>query len=277
MFQFAAAGRKTCSCDDFNIADRLSRGLRRDTLERTRAGLVCLPLARVLRRLSSFDVLLVNGHLFPHPHFKLELRFSFICRKWNIDIVFAELNEILLCLADQDTFRGKKMECTIYYNSGISRFFSHARKYIWKAENTFHVELKTFERQKMVLKISNIVSRIGSRRLSSLKVTLILQNLQKLSSITFNSEAHVLHLSDTETILLPHRDLHSETLPNLPLQNPMHLRSTHPSQPPKAEHPRTFDIPQTRWHNWRPRSELFEVILVIRHGGRLDAGYVDAS
>lgn len=50
----------------------------------------------------------------------------------------------------------------------------------------------------------------------------------------------------------------------------------HP-QPPKAKHPRTFDIPQTRWHNWRPRSELFEVILVIRHGGRLDAGYVDAS
>lgn len=114
MFQFAAAGRKTCSCDDFNIADRLSRGLRRDTLERTRAGLVCLPLARVLRRLSSFDVLLVTDHLFPHPHFKLELRFSFICRKWNIDIVFAELNGILLCLADQDTFREKKMECTIY-------------------------------------------------------------------------------------------------------------------------------------------------------------------
>lgn len=103
----------------------------------------------------------------------------------------------------------------------------------------------------MVLKISNIVSRIRSRRLSSLKVTLILQNLQKLSSVTFDSEAHVLRLSDTETaipssILFPHRDLHSETLANLPLQNPMHLRSTHPSQPPKAEHPRTFDIPQTR-------------------------------
>lgn len=50
MFQFAAAGRKTCSRDDFNIADRLSRGLRRDTLERTRAGLVCLPVARSLAR-----------------------------------------------------------------------------------------------------------------------------------------------------------------------------------------------------------------------------------
>lgn len=71
-------------------------------------------LARVLRRLSSFDVLLVTDYLFSHPYFKLELRFSFICRKWNIDIVFTELNGILLYLADQNIFRGKTMECTIY-------------------------------------------------------------------------------------------------------------------------------------------------------------------
>lgn len=121
---------------------------------------------------------------------------------------------------------------------------THTRKYIWKAENTFHVELKTFERQKMVLKISNIVSRIGSRRLNSLKVTLILQNLQKLSSITFDSEAHVLHLSDTETsipssILFPHWDVHSETLANLPLQNPMHpsFSATQSKAPKNLRHP----------------------------------------
>lgn len=60
MFQFAAAGRKTCSRDDFNIADRLSRGLRRDTLERTRAGLVCLPVARSLARSSTPPPLVVR-------------------------------------------------------------------------------------------------------------------------------------------------------------------------------------------------------------------------
>lgn len=59
--QSAAVGRKTCPCDDFNIADRLSR--RSDTLERTRGSAARLLQCFVSSPTASPTFRILNHYL----------------------------------------------------------------------------------------------------------------------------------------------------------------------------------------------------------------------